>query len=279
MQYLHKIAICYIGIILITSIFYLYFKIEIPVQEGMSINDIGKTLGKMGAFFSDFPKLLSKPFEPITEFINRIKADLDEIPGRIKKFGSSFDKLGDALGAEFTNIGKSLQIGGDDIGGFLELIPTIFPYLGKFFGQYLGPRINCGIEKIGNLNYCFFYYFMNMLGETIYTIFARGPIFLIKLISGFDLNPTALMLWDGVYCLDDFLYGMFGYHFIRWSDEIMDKCFLCKNLKPIPIFNTQPFNAQIAKIKTDYKTTIPNLLNEPVSIFKAAGSEFKSVFT
>jgi len=261
MQYLHKIIICYIGIILITAIIFILKIQPEPTQEGMSLNDIGKTLGNIRSFFTNITK------------------DLKQLPIRVNKFLSSFDTLGKALNSEFTNIGAALKLGGDDIGGFFELILTIFPYLGKFFSQYLGPRINCGIEKIGNLNYCFFYYFMNMLGETLYTIFVRGPIFLIKLVSGFDLNPIAIMLWDGIYCMDDFLYGMFGYHFIKWSDEIMDKCFLCKNLKSMPVFDTQGFNDQIAKIKTDYKTNIPKLLNEPVTIFKQAGSEFKSVFS
>ena len=85
-----------------------------------------------------------------------------------------------------------------------------------------------------------------------------------------DLQPTIDMMWDGINCFDDFIYGMIGYHFTQWPDSIMNRCFYC---------NKRPFEDAAAKLRTDFNKTIPRLLGEPKQKFYQAGKEFKSVFT
>lgn len=257
MQISHKVIISYIGIVLITSIIFLYYKNKQVIREGAA-----------------------NPFKEISGFIKKITAAFKEIPIRINNFGKSFATVGKALGLEFTNLGKSSKLFVNDTESVIGTVFTsISDYLKNLFIKYLGPRFECGIQKIKDFNACFKYYFFNLISETLYSIFFGLPIFLIKLGSGFDLEPTFNMIWEGICCIDDFIYGMVGYHFIRWSDEIMDQCFLCKNLTPLPTFPDKPINDQIQKMQTDIHKTIPRLLNEPIKTFKEAGTQFKSVFS
>jgi len=282
MKYSHKVITCYIGIVFITSGFYIYFKnlerkrqLE-AMREGMiSLDDIGN-------FFSNFPNMISNalsgPLQPIINLVNEIEDFFSSIPRRLQNVNNGFEDIGRAFLLEFKNLGASLEMGYDDISGFFALIPTVFPFLGRFFTQYIGPRIMCGVKKVGNFRYCFLYYILEIIGQTIYSIWVRLPLFLILTLVGIDLMPYVDMIWEFIDCIDIFFYSAIGFHIFRWSDDVMDRCFECRGLQPLPEFPTKPFNDQISKIDTDFSTTIPNLLKQPADLFKRAGSDFQAVF-
>jgi len=279
MKYSTKIIVCYVCIIFITSGFFVYHKNQEyearkppPIKEGM--DDLGKSISNA----------ILGPIQPLIDIGNEISQFFQSIPGRFQHLTDGFADIGKALELQFVNLGLSLKTVFVDIWDFISLIRLVFPFLGTFFTQYLGPRIMCGIVKIENLSYCMLFYVMEAIGQAIYTVVVRLPVWIVKISPlNTDLNPYIDSIWDIAYCLDSFIYGAVGFHVLRWSDNVMDKCFECRGLQPMPEFPTQPFKDQIHKIHTDYNTadhdkTIPSLLNAPYGLFKQAGSDFVAVF-
>jgi len=264
MKYTTKITICYIGIIILTSIVFLYYKNkkEKSTQEGLNI-------GK------EIEKAFKKPLKPILDVVDKVKEVFAMVPKRFKALGNAFEKVGKGVGKIFMGIPAAAIVGANDVDG---LSTSIGDYINKLFVQYVGPGIECGFQKIADFNYCAKFYFTNLIGETFYSLFIGLPIFTIKLFSGVDLEPPLTIIWDGVLCIDDFVFGAVGYHIVRWSDEIQDKCFLCNKMKPIP--SAEPIKQKFTKLKQDFTYKIPDLLwSEPVNEFKSSGSDFKSFFS
>ena len=262
MKYTTKITICYIGIIILTSIVFLYYKNKRSILEGARGSDPIKKLLK-----------------PIMQPINDAKAGVKKIQTKFKSLGNGFAKVGKGIGKIFMGVPGAATVGANDVGG---LSSSIGDYINKLFVQFLGPGIECGFQKIADFNYCAKFYFTNLIGETLYSIFIGLPIFTIKLFLGEtfgnNIEQVLNIIWDGVICIDDFVFAAVGYHIVRWSDEIQDKCFLCNKMKPAP--STEPIKQKFTKLKQDITYKIPNLLwSDPVKEFKASGSDFKTFFS
>ena len=187
MQYTTKITICYIGIIILTSIVFLYYKNKRPILEGAKGGD-------------PFKKLL----KPIMQPINDAKAGVKKIQTKFKSLGNGFAKVGKGIGKIFMGIPAAAVVGFNDADG---LSSSVGDYIQKLFIQFVGPGIECGFQKIADFNYCAKFYFANLIGETFYSLFLGLPIFTIKLFSGFDLEPQLNIIWDGILCVDDFVFG------------------------------------------------------------------------
>jgi hypothetical protein len=180
MKYTNKVIVSYIGIIFITSGIYVYFNgARTKIREGMGLNDIGRFFDSIGDFFSHFPDMLAKPFKPVMDFISKVSSFFATIPSRIKSVDRGFEDIGQGIKLEFVNLGKALRIGGDDIGGFLGLIPSIFPYMKEYFIQYVWPRLTCSVQKVKDFRYCFIYYVAELIGQIIYSIHVRLPLFIL----------------------------------------------------------------------------------------------------
>ena len=273
MLYLHKVIICYIGIILITSALYIYTKHNLfrnilhspfhspfhsPLQEGAS--GIG----------GEIEKALSKPFKPVTNFIENVIKDIANMKKRGADFQTAFKTLGKAFDQEWNAIVGGAALAGNDIAGAAT---TSSNFLNEFFIKYMGPLVKCGWQKITDIKYCFFYYAIELVCETIYTIMVRTPVFIISLFTGYDINPTIDMVWDVIYYIDDICYEFMGLHVIKWSDEIMDRCFLC-NVPPMP--DPSKVANAFNKMGHDNTVVIPAMFNQANSSFTQFGNQLSS---
>ena len=188
MQHLHKVMICYIGIILITSVLYVYTKNhKPPVQEGAK--SIGDQIS--GAILG--------PLKPVISFVTDAIKSVASLKKRGENFQKSFKTLGTAFTQEFQAIGQGTVLVGNDIA---SAATTSTNYINDFFVKYLTPRFACGLQKITDFNYCFVYYLVNIVIETIYTIFVRTPVYAILLFTGLDMTSNVDMVWAGIYCLN-----------------------------------------------------------------------------
>jgi hypothetical protein len=49
------------------------------------------------------------------------------------------------------------------------------------------------------------------------------------MLSGYDLNPIRLGIVNDILMpFDAFIYALVGIHIFRWSDKILDECFMCQ---------------------------------------------------
>ena len=197
----------------------------------------------------DIMKAFRKPFQPLIDFFEKLKDAFESIPRRVNNFGNAFKGFGKGIELEFVNIGKSLDLGFSDI----------FNVIGTIGG--------CGIKSLTNLRSCMIWYIMDCIGTTIYATFVELPIFILKMITGYNIQPYV----DKVHCLiemiDEIVFSYTCYHIIHYPDWVIEKCYTCK------------FQDKVDKVNRDWNKTIPDLMNEPNKIFKQSEDDFKSVFT
>ena len=281
---LHKCIISFIGIILITSIIQNLLKKNEKIQEGLDMPS-GDQIGNMikDGFMSLFDKIkngFDQMVASIMGIINKIQNFFDHTLRDIgQDLEYAFEDIGNGIKLEFKNLGIGLKTGFQDIFEYMTLFKYVFSYIDDVFTKYIGSRINCGLQKIGKIRSCFIFYFMDMIGHILYYVFVFMPVWIIKLVTnGFiDLQPSVDLGQNMIDCIDDFSYGMSGYHIVHYPQWVLDECYLCK-LKDMPAFPLKPFQDQAHKINIDWNKALPELLNQPLDLFKDAGYKFKSAF-
>ena len=303
LSYLHKILITIIGIILLTSIFQIFRERIIEACQygnnmfcfdGM-VRPLIRAVDEATNFFNGLPQMIVNEMKKavITPIENSFKAIMDpfvktlnmmkdmftkDLPDIFNNLKLGSDKAGEGIKAEIVGFFNEVGGGFNDIFTFIGLFRYVFSYIGTFFKTYIGSRINCGVDKIANIRFCSFYYFLDLIGHTLYLIIIKFPVWLIKIITGLDLQPAVDKCFEAIDCFDEFIYGMGGYHVIHYSDEVMGKCYLCKNLHDIPSFPSKIFDDQAKKISTDFNS-IPEKLKKNEVYFQDAKGYFNAAFT
>jgi len=121
----------------------------------------------------------------------------------------------------------SISILGTWIMNMILKVPDIVKWSGIVF--------KCGITKIFNLPYCFFWYFIEMLCWVIYLPF-RFIFWLVDGLLGTCIVKQEHELWCYLDDLDKLIYESYGFHLIHYQDEVMNKCYTCQ----IPRFPVLP---------------------------------------
>lgn len=95
----------------------------------------------------------------------------------------------------------------------------------------MGIMSRCALSKANTFfnGKCTFYYLVNIVLGICYLICIEFPIFLIFMLSGYDLNSIRLGIVNDILMpFDAFIYALVGIHIFRWSDKILDECFMCQ---------------------------------------------------
>lgn len=223
-------------------------------QEGFSTIieglDIGKEMRK--TFEKPFNKMkdeLGDPLKKIFEFVDNVKRAFESIPKRAKAFRTAFDETGQGIKMQFDNLGESLKIGFGDVFDLIDAVGT------------------CSINTIKNFRICVIWYIMDLIGTTLYNIIVALPIFITRTITGFNFQPYVDEVKKVIDYIDSLFFDFTCHHLFRFPQWVINSCYSCN------------FDSQVARIKTDWKTTIPALLKAPISKFEKAGSSFKAVIS
>ena len=149
--------------------------------------------------------------------------------------------------------GKIIE-GMDALGGIKQIIEDIefvfkaIPNLFKGIGNHvkcaekelddgytsglavLGVLLNCSGQSITNFfnGKCTIYYILDIIFGTIYLIFIEFPLALLNAIIGLDLWFIIDLIYDiAMLPIDGLIYGISGYHIIKWPDSVIDRCYKC----------------------------------------------------
>lgn len=123
-------------------------------------------------------------------------------------------------------------------------------------GRVLNVLAPCSWEKFLHFldGSCTRYYIVDMIKGLIYGIFIELPLVLIKAILGIDLTIFVDMLENLVIIpIDTLSFMLSGYHLVRWSDSVINKCYRCKgkyklsNGKEITLYKTFDQGAKLFK--------------------------------
>lgn len=198
----------------------------------------------------DIKDAFMKPINEIIAFVNRVRDAFDKIPERVNHFSSAFRKVDQGIKLEFVNLGLSLKKGFEDI---FDLVGTVG---------------NCGINTIKNIRTCMIWYIIDLIGSTLYNIIVVLPVFTVRTIIGFDLQPFIDMIHTYIEKLDSYLqyFTCRKERFFHFPEWVIKLCYTCE------------FDSQIKAIKTDWTKTIPDLMEEPNKLFSEAGDDFRAVW-
>lgn len=216
------------------------------IVEGFGLDDIKDTFEKP---VNDIKDAILKPINAIRDFVRTIERAFNSIPSRARNFGAAFDYAGKGIKLQFINLGKSLKIGFNDI----------FNLIGK-----VG---NCGIKTIENFRSCVIWYILDLIGTTMYNTFITLPIFLIRMLTGFNLKPFVDIIHNYLEIFDTYFFRLTCYHIFHYPDWVIEQCYSCD------------YQDEIKQINFDWKTTIPRLLKAPSNLFLNSEAAFKLVFT
>jgi hypothetical protein len=216
------------------------------IIEGL---DIGKEMRK--TFEKPFNKMkeeIGGPLNEIFGIVKKINDAFNSIPRRARALQGGFEKSVKGIELEFVNLGKSLDIGFSDI---FDLIGTV----GK-----------CGIDTIKNIRTCMIWYIIDLIGSTLYSIIVVLPVFITRMITGFDLQPFVDIVNNTLEYIDSLFFDYTCYLIFHLSDWVTKLCYTCK------------YQEKVDKIIVDFHETIPKLLDEPGQKFKEAKHDFDSIF-
>lgn len=262
MKVSHKLIISYIGIILITSLLFTYFKKIDKIQEGAKgMPDIGKILTK--GFEKEKNKITkeitnSKPVKAMSDFIKNIKLAFKSLT----KANNNLDK---ALKFLFTQ-------GGND---FKNIGDTTVNVAGKFFidlWKSIDSALLCFKKIMTNIPSCFGFYVGQLTGYTLYYLFIGLPVYLIDLMTGGFLDIQSTI--DNIFILvNGVTMNLFG----DQVSSITNKCFRCK-ITPMSKISADPIKRAVQKMNNDFKHEIPNNFYKVGTDLKQFGNHMKKAF-
>ena len=172
-----------------------------------------------------------------------VKSTLEKTMIDLKgKMRNQFDKVKQNMG-----LLKFLRYG-------IIFVSAVFGYLGKVIA-WLFKTVRCSLTWFSNFRQCFFWYFLEIIGQIIYLPF-RFLIWLLTYMGIYDLECVERDFWSGVSDVDCFIYSLVDFHLFRYSEEVMEKCYSC-NPGPFPLPNLNFGSAEEFAVSVIKEMIIP----------------------
>ena len=207
-------------------------------------------------------------FNKIEDTFNEISKVLLSIPKRLSNIERGFRLSMEAIGDEVENLGKGLGL------GFMKT----FDLIGES-GTLTINAMECGIDKINYLPQCFPIYVFDMIIYFNKLIF-KSIMNAVELYIGFkrnygiDMNLYMNYFYDTLIYLDKMVHKMTGFHFMRYPDFIMKRCYRCRQN-----VDTSKIIKKSKEVGRAFNEDLPRMLNEPVAKFKNAQRSFEDAFS
>jgi hypothetical protein len=208
-SYITPIIIIIICSLLGFLIYNSYFQ---PVQEGLETR-IKREDGKLIKRRKKKSAHNQIEAKYIREGISGPFSFLDDIANTFKKFANFFSMVGNV----FKWAGDLCRYLVWYVGHIFDNIAQAFMYIPEVF-LWLGSYITGGLRFITNLNKCFGWYFLDMMGQTLYL-----PVKFLFWVA--NMKSIEDMIWEYAEDIDCIVKKYTGYHLIHYSDSIQDRCY------------------------------------------------------
>jgi hypothetical protein len=137
--------------------------------------------------------------------INKIGSFFKTIGKKLKNVAKGFEIVGNGLYAEIIGIGKT----------------------GELLVENTVKVATCVGQKINNYGFCSKYYFLDVMTDTIYSIFITLPLFTIKMFLGINLFSIESEMLGYAKGIDDIMSNSTGVRLSKYPENILDKCYRC----------------------------------------------------
>lgn len=166
---------------------------------------------------------------------NKIKDDTEKGFNQVKDGAErGFNQIKNGVESAFNKVKDTFTSTFGEVFKFFNKIKEVFLYLGAVF-EWVFNNVKCGITWITNFRFCFFWYFLEIIGKILYlpiTFF----IWIVRQSLGFDLQYFADKFWEYMNNLDCAFFSVAGFHLIHYSKDVLDKCYSCE-IGPFPKFD------------------------------------------
>jgi hypothetical protein len=112
--------------------------------------------------------------------------------------------------------------------GIFKKVFLVFAFFGSVF-TWCFKNITCGLEMFMNFRQCFFWYLLEIIGQTLYL-----PIRFLVWILG--IQTWEKFTWDKIQAADCAFFDLTGIHVIHYSEYVLKRCYKC-NPGPFPKWN------------------------------------------
>ncbi len=168
---------------------------------------------------------------------NKIKDDTEKGFNKLKNdTEKGFNQIKNGVEGAFNKIKNTFENAFKQIADFFNKIKEVFVFLGSVF-KWTFDHVSCGITWITNFRYCFFWYFLEIIGKILYlpvTLF----VWITRQLLGFDLRPFVDKFWEYLSELDCLIFSIAGFHIIHYPSDVIAKCYSCE-IREFPKFNVK----------------------------------------
>jgi hypothetical protein len=183
-------------------------------------------IGNIATFIADTEGLMAD----ITGAISDVTGFISNAQGALLQY--EYLMAIPIIAAEFQGLVDIIMGIGKFVWGFLQVIPPLANSLGDgmfsiFTFSY--TWMMCLFKNIANIQACFFYYLLEIIGQILYL-----PIRIILWMvfkCGYDLYKYEKMGWDVIELIDDNVFYYADFHICHFPKSIREKCYNCKRLK------------------------------------------------
>jgi vacuolar-type H+-ATPase subunit H len=236
------------------------------------VKDINKTFNKIKDDINGIPEILSKAADDATDLLNdalialeeaitapmrgidemisdfkKLMCLLESFPTRISNLISGIDNIFQGIDEQMQLILKAASLG-------LKETSTLANYTSLFLNTY----IKCGIQFIGNIHKCFFFYLVDIIGKVLY-LPVRIVLWFLKLYFDIDFYPIEKRIWNGISYIDQIIYSTLDMHIMHFPETIRTQCYTCIRLKKDVV------NRQAKVVEHTFNEKIPDMINGEIT--------------
>jgi hypothetical protein len=193
----------------------------------------------------------------------------------IHNMGGGLKELDEVL---FTDINKGVLKLIASIGKLIGDVKYVFEYVKTFFTVYLYNYVMCGINKILNFPKCVIFYIIDIIVGVFFFLPVNTLIFFLNYAFSIDVNPYYYYAMGGLECIDEQIRPFLGgYSLIHYSPSILDACYECRNLTPLP---KSPVDVYVEDAEQIHKniTDIPIEINSALGKLKYGANRIPAAF-
>ena len=260
MKITHKLIISYIGIILITSLLWMYFKKQNRVQEGA---DVFKEIKDLIDDIKNGVKTMTSGIQNMLQDIIKLKEMGINVQNGIKKVGSGITQFESATRYAVTQGVNDIQNISDKT---VDVSNKAFTDLNASWTSFW----DCIAKLQANWASCFGFYTIHLILQLLYYLSVGFPIYLIDLLTaGFiNLEPTANLILGS---LTDMTFKMSG----DTITSVYNKCYYC-NITPMTNVSATPIIEATQKMHNNFKYEIPLKFTDSIQSFIQGKSQLAS---
>jgi hypothetical protein len=216
----------------------------------------------MDAINNVIPEWFHRTFEvPVEEKINIIKDVFANITRRLQAIGDGFMGMHNGVGEQWDGFSFGIADAFDNLTSLIH-----------FTGSHIGTKTQCGIKFINGFGGCWYYYFIDIIAQSIYSLLSFPILFGMSTV-GVDSEKYEKSFWKWAKHYDNkYLFNKYGFGLTQWPLFIQEDCYLCGTI------TLETIEKKAEMVEKKFKTGIKDAMQKGVNTFNKGAYNIKNAF-